>query len=75
MKLGENGVAFFAEETADGEKVPRHLATSPPPEDLTNNNNNNINHRAKKGDSETPIKDSKKVRISHFYLKKLFDVC
>lgn len=60
MKLGENGVAFFAEETADGEKVPRHLATSPPPEDLTNNNNE---HSTLKDDNETPIKYSKKVRI------------
>uniref|UniRef100_A0A915DRC9 Lipin N-terminal domain-containing protein n=1 Tax=Ditylenchus dipsaci TaxID=166011 RepID=A0A915DRC9_9BILA len=29
MKLGENGVAFFVEETEDGEQVPRYLATSP----------------------------------------------
>jgi len=28
MKLGENGVAFFAEEPEKGEKVPFYLATS-----------------------------------------------
>lgn len=28
MKLGENGVAFFVEETEKGEKVPFYLATS-----------------------------------------------
>ncbi|KAI1719796.1 LNS2 (Lipin/Ned1/Smp2) domain-containing protein [Ditylenchus destructor] len=37
MKLGENGVAFFVEETQDGERVPRYLATSPLPDETDMN--------------------------------------